>query len=124
MHVMHIEHLDVRSRGANVMTRFVYLLSNHPRGQLGLRRARGRHPRYDPTTFSQDRESVRDLDDFLEFVTDEGNAHSLRCQAPERSKKLVNFVGAEHGGGFIEQQDTGASHQGPQQFDPLSLPDG
>ena len=61
------------------------------------------------TTPPQDGECVGYLLDFSELVADEGDRFALGCHPLEGFDQFVGFLGGEHGGRFIHDQDVGTA---------------
>src|ERR1043165_1195637 len=60
-------------------------------------------PDHLPATY--DGNSIRDLQNFMKFVTDENNTLSLCCKPPQDGKDFYCLLRCEHGGGLIKNQD-------------------
>ncbi len=55
---------------------------------------------------------------------DEDHGKAARGESAERGEQAVGLGGGQHGGRFVEDEDTGVAVKGLQDFDALSLPNG
>ena len=65
----------------------------------------------DRLALADHRDRIGVLEDFVELVGDEDDRRALGGEFAERGEQLVDLLGHEHSGGFVQDQDLGASVQ-------------
>ena len=71
---------------------------------------------------SQDGDRVGDREHLVEFVIDEQNRGAVGFEAPHVAKQLFDFLGNEHRGRLVEDQDLGAAVEHLDDLHSLALP--
>jgi hypothetical protein len=67
---------------------------------------------------------IRDLEHLVQLVADEDDRLALRPQALDDLEQLAGFLGRQHGGRLVQDQDVRAAVQRFEDLDPLLLADG
>ena len=117
MQVVHFEH-GLPGVGVGFVNGQDHGPSDHHLGQRflgGFGRRRGAHH----LPAAHDADGVGHGEHFAQFVRDEDDGFSLLDQRAHDDKKLVGFLGGEHSGGFIQNQDVGVAVKGFNDFNPL-----
>ena len=96
---------------------------DHESGELLLGRTRGGQG-LDDLAPSQDRDSIGDLEHFVQLVGDEDDRHPLALEAREDAEQLACLLRRQHGGRLVEDQDVRTTVERLQNFHPLLLTDG
>ena len=86
--------------------------TQHLRHQLQARQLGGEVFADEPPV-AQNRDAIADAVDLIEEVADEQHRDARRFDAIDDLEQLVDFVGVEAGGRFVEHQDLGVDLHGP-----------